>query len=120
MAGRRGPARNEVDIRERVLDRTRHTAHGGGVRSFMGGGSGVDLTGPNFARRGCGGIVVHRRFWAQRGGHYQECRTPSGLYGVGSIAGNRFNFLQVNREVKHHLDCLTRILVFVIAVSVSF
>jgi len=43
MAGRRGPARNEVDIRERVFDRTRHTAHGGGVRSFMGGGSGVDL-----------------------------------------------------------------------------
>jgi hypothetical protein len=42
MAGRRGPARNEVDIRERVLDRTRHTAHGGGVRSFMGGGLGVD------------------------------------------------------------------------------
>ncbi len=42
MAGRRGPARKEVDIRERVFDRTRHTAHGGGLRSFMGGGSGVD------------------------------------------------------------------------------
>ena len=43
MAGRRGPARNEVDIRERVFDHTRHTAHGRGLRSFMGGGSGVDL-----------------------------------------------------------------------------